>query len=236
MPPLDSDTELGLLHDHYKDTFSYIVDRERRRDRLFVLLILVFALLFFEVEYPAAVGETLGTISVLGVDVNIRDLPLAAILDVSWVLGLLVGLKYCQTALSVERQYPYLHRLEEEIGSRLTDPDLFSREGKAYLRAYPSVLNWAWFCYVILFPIAVLVGTLLLSVVMWRDLSYSGLAKTFASVMAAALVISFALYQVVPRLDRALRWFTKDDHSISSPASATATGDDPGVTPDVQDD
>jgi uncharacterized membrane protein YhaH (DUF805 family) len=206
MLALDPKDLLGLLHDHYNDTFAHIRDREQRRDRLFVVLALMFVLLVLQVQYPATVGGSLGTISLAGVELSVRDLPLAALLDVTWLLTLLVGLKYCQTALAVERQYPYLHRLEEQIATRLGDPELFCREGKSYLHAYPSVLNWAWFCYVILFPLAVVLGTTLLTVVMWRDLDYSGWHKAFASGMAAALVVSFALYQVVPRLSQVVLW------------------------------
>lgn len=206
MAALDPKEEVALLHEHYKDTFTYIAGREQRRDRLFVILVLMFALLALQVEYPATVGDALGTVSVAGVEIHVKDLPLAAILDMTWLLTLLVGLKYCQTALAVERQYPYLHRLEEAIALRLEDAELFCREGKAYLRAYPSVLNWAWFCYVILFPVAALVGAGLLTVVMWSDLEYGTWHKLFATTMAAALVTSFALYQVIPRLGRAASW------------------------------
>lgn len=139
----------------------------------------MFGLLVLQVQYPASVGGALGTVSLAGVKVSVKDLPLAALLDPTWLLTLLVGLKYCQTALAVERQYPYLHRLEEAIAARLGDPELFCREGKAYLRAYPTVLNWAWFCYVILFPLAALAGACLLTVVIWRDLDYGGWAQGF---------------------------------------------------------
>ncbi|MDP9388683.1 MAG: hypothetical protein M3Q48_12415 [Actinomycetota bacterium] len=161
---LDPKEEVALLHEHYKDSFAHVLVREQRRDRLFVILVLMFALLTLQVQYPATVGDALGTVKVLGVDVTVKNLPLPALLDVTWLLTLLVGLKYCQTALAVERQYPYLHQLEEAIAGRLSNAELFCREGKAYLRAYPSVLNWAWFCYVVLFPLAVLAGTSLLMV------------------------------------------------------------------------
>ncbi|PLS75029.1 MAG: hypothetical protein CYG61_09525 [Actinobacteria bacterium] len=205
---LDPKEEVALLHEHYKDSFAHVLVREQRRDRLFVILVLMFALLTLQVQYPATVGDALGTVKVLGVDVTVKNLPLPALLDVTWLLTLLVGLKYCQTALAVERQYPYLHQLEEAIAGRLSNAELFCREGKAYLRAYPSVLNWAWFCYVVLFPLAVLAGTSLLMVTLWRDLDdYGGWHKLFCTVMAAALIVSFALYQVIPRLGRAVEWF-----------------------------
>lgn len=212
MSDVDSTAVLDLLHDHYKDSFTNIRERERRRDRLFVTLVLLFTLLVLEVQYPAATDGALGTLSIGGVQVSVGDLPLAALLDVTWLMTLLVGLKYCQTALAVERQYPYLHRLEEAIGERLGDPSLFCREGAAYLHAYPTVLNWAWFCYVIVFPVALLVGTGLILTVMWRDLPYGGWHKTFSSAMAATLVLSFALYQVGPRFGRVVAaWGAQKD-------------------------
>ncbi|MDP9412307.1 MAG: hypothetical protein M3P70_17805 [Actinomycetota bacterium] len=210
MAQVDPRDVLGLLHEHYMDTFAHIREREQRRDRLFVLLVLMFVLLVFQVHYPASVGGALGTVSVGGVSVSLTDLPLAAVLNVTWLLTLLVGLKYCQTALTVERQYPYLHKLEEAISERLGSTDLFCREGKAYLSEYPAVLNWAWFCYVILFPLVVLLGSSVLTVVTWRDLDYGGWHKAFASVMAASLVVSFALYQVAPRLGRVAQWIRRD--------------------------
>lgn len=204
MVALDPKDEVVLLHDHYRDTFGYIRDREQRRDRLFVLLLVMFVLLAFQTIYPATVGETAGKFSLAGLEIRIQDLPLPALLDVTWVLTLLTGLKYCQTTLAVERQYPYLHRLEEGIGKQLQDPMLFSREGKSYLVDYPLVLNWAWFCYVIVFPLTILAGTVLLTVVLWKDLDYSPWHKLFATVMALALLLSFAFYQVVPQIARAV--------------------------------
>ena len=43
---------LEVLHDHYKESFSYIRERERERDRLFLILIALFALLALEIQYP----------------------------------------------------------------------------------------------------------------------------------------------------------------------------------------
>ena len=44
---------VDILHDHYKESFSHIRDREKQRDRLFLFLIGVLGLLFLEVQYPA---------------------------------------------------------------------------------------------------------------------------------------------------------------------------------------
>lgn len=205
MVSLDPKDEVGLLHDHYRDTFGHIREREQRRDRLFVILLFMFVLLVFQTIYPATVGDSVGNFSLAGLEIRPQDLPLPALLDVTWVLTLLTGLKYCQTTLAVDRQYPYLHRLEEEIGKQLRDPALFSREGKSYLVDYPIVLNWAWFCYVIIFPLTILAGTILLLVVIWADLDYSRWHKLFATAMALGLLLSFAFYQVIPQVGRAVK-------------------------------
>ncbi len=43
---------LDVLHNHYTESFAYIREWEKQRDRLFLVLIGLFALLFFEVQYP----------------------------------------------------------------------------------------------------------------------------------------------------------------------------------------
>ncbi len=196
---------VSVLHDHYKDTFSHIRDRERQRDRLFLLLIALYGVLTFQVQYPANLTTAVKQITVAGVGIETAALPMAALLDATWLLALLTALKYCQTTVTVERQYPYLHRLEQEISGRLGDPDVFSREGKTYLRQYPLLLNWAWFCYVVIFPLSVLLATVTLMTTVWLRLAYSLPHKLFTTTMAVALVLAFALYQVIPNFQGAWR-------------------------------
>ncbi len=194
---------IAFLHDHYKDTFSYVTSRETRRDRLFLTLILGYAVLALQVYYPTSVLGTVQKLSILGVEFDVGSLPLAALLDASWAAALVIGLKYCQTALAVERQYPYLHRLEESVGRLLPDPNMFCREGRAYLQSYPAVLNWAWVCYVVIFPLAAVFGAAGLLAITWRSLPYGSAHKVFQTTTGTALILSFAFYQVVPRMRQA---------------------------------
>jgi hypothetical protein len=190
---------LALVHDHYKETFALVRERERSRDKAFLLLIGLFALLVVEVYYPAAAG-TLRSFSVLGTDIDVSRLPLSMLLDASWVLALAVTLSYCRVAISVDRQYPYVHHLEDWIGGQLGDSTIFGREGKAYLDRYPLVLNWAWFCYVVVFPVVVVLVAILLIEKEWSGLSYSLTHKAFDAAMAFCIVISFLLYRVLPKV------------------------------------
>jgi hypothetical protein len=189
---------LSITHDHYRETFSLIREREKDRDRSFLWLIGLFALIVLEVYYPASVGGTLGGFHFLGTDIDPSHLPLPMLLDASWVLVLAVTLNYCRAAINIDRQYPYLHRLEDKLSEQIADPDVFRREGRVYLDRYPLILNWSWFAYVVVFPLIVGLVSVLLVVRETSGLNYSIPHKAFDTAVAAMVVVSFAVYRVVP--------------------------------------
>lgn len=189
---------LDVMHDHYKESFSYIRERERQRDRLFLVLIGLFALLFFETQYPRGFGGALGPVEVSAAKVDLGALPLPALLSASWVLTMTIALRYCQASINVERQYSYLHALEEKISQELGDEEIYRREGKAYGKDYPLFSDWAWVSYVFLFPLAALLATVVLQSFEWHGLMYPTPYKFFDSVMAIGIAVSFYLYRVQP--------------------------------------
>src|SRR5215216_1754172 len=132
-----TDTRLDILHDHYKESFAYIREREKERNRLFLILIALFALLALEIQYPINFQGALSKIKVLDVEVELSALPLPAFLVATWTFVLVIALRYCQTSINVERQYDYIHMLEDKISPELGDGDLYRREGRAYERDYP---------------------------------------------------------------------------------------------------
>ncbi len=101
-------------------------------------------------------------------------------------------------SINVERQYPYLHALEEKISASIGDHNLYRREGRAYLQDYPLFSDWAWICYVFLFPMILALATLALLVGEWAMLPHHWLYKLLDSVVAAAILISFFLYRILP--------------------------------------
>lgn len=189
---------LDVLHDHYKESFSLIRERERQRDRLFLVLIGLFALLVLEVQYPVGFGGALGPLKVAGAELDLGVLPLAGLLSASWVLTLAVALRYCQAVMLVERQYGYLHDLEERMSRELGDEDLYRREGRAYLDDYALFQDWAWICYVFLFPITAALAVLALITTELARLPYPWSNKAFDAVVAIALIVSFYLYRWHP--------------------------------------
>lgn len=193
-----AETRVDVLHDHYKESFSYIREREKQRDRLFLILIGLFALLILEIQYPADFGGALGKVSVSGAQLDLSALPLPGLLSASWVLTLAIALRYCQAAINAERQYAYLHRLEEKISRELGDEELYRREGKSYLDDYPLFQDWVWICYVFLFPVIAMLATVVLIGLELTGLPYPSLSKMLDTVIAMAIVVSFYLYRWHP--------------------------------------
>lgn len=193
-----SETRLDVLHDHYKETFSYIREREKQRDRLFLVLIGLFALLVLEVQYPTNFGGALGNSSISGAEVDLSALPLPGFLSASWVLIFAIALRYCQAAINAERQYDYLHRLEEKISRELGDEELYRREGKSYLDDYPLFQDWVWISYVFLFPLIAVLATVVLVGLELARLPYPLPNKAFDAAIATGVVVSFYFYRWHP--------------------------------------
>jgi hypothetical protein len=195
-----TDKQLDILHDHYKETFTRLREAETLRDRLFLWVIGIFALLILEIGYPAVVGGALGKLSIAGGEINLKSLPLPALLNATWVMALTLSLRYCQTSVLVNRQYPYLHALEEAISPEVGGGDLYQREGKVYLREYPLLLDVAWFAYVILFPLIVMFATLGLAFWEFTSVGYPIYHRLFDVLIAVALTCFFFLYRMQPAL------------------------------------
>lgn len=208
---MTADERLKILHDHYKDSFARVVDMERTRDRLFLWVIGLFALLSLEIGYPAAIGGSLGTVRIFGDQIDLHALPLAALLDATWVLALAVVLRYCQISVWVTRRYPYVHMLEGVIspllhastiyrvnGEELHESDVYRREGRVYLNEYPLLLDVAWFAYVILFPFILIFATFALVYWEWTKLRYPLFHRIFDVLIALALIGFVFLYRIQP--------------------------------------
>ncbi len=195
-----TDKQLEILHEHYKETFARLRESETLRDRLFLWLIGLFALLILEIGYPIAVGGTLGKFSIAGGEFNLQALPLPALLNATWVLTLTIGLRYCQISVLVNRQYPYLHTLEAAISPAVGGGDLYQREGKVYLREYPLLLNVAWFAYGFLFPLIIIFAAL--GLVTWEVywVGYPLYHTIFDAFVAGTLICFFFLYRIQPAI------------------------------------
>ena len=142
--------KLALLHEHYRDTCGVMQGQRAARDRYFYFVIGLLAIVLFDLATPDGFANVIG-------DVLKAQLQLSTALDLGYVRSLLwflfLGLtvRYCQTALGVERQYTYIHELEARLAAQV--PGAFRREGEAYLTEYPLFLTCAHYFYTLVMPL-----------------------------------------------------------------------------------
>ncbi len=144
---------MGDLYDHYKETFRYLRDYIKTRDRytLFILIVIFFNLC--QICDPDQSLSILTNVisSRLGVDLQYNiSLVKSAIL----FLLLSLSIRYFQIVIQIERQYKYVHSVEEKLSKNGLE---ISRESKMYLDQYPTFLCFAHQIYTIVFPAILIV-------------------------------------------------------------------------------
>jgi len=72
--------------------------------------------------------------------INLK-LDLSMIGNIVWFLLLIFTLRYFQTAVFVERQHLYIHKIEEKLNKQFGE-EVITREGKSYLTNYPYFSDW----------------------------------------------------------------------------------------------
>jgi len=62
-------------------------------------------------------------------------------------------LRYFQINVLINRQYDYLHFLEDELCKKTSEQNFIKREGREYLKNYSVLSDWAHIIYTWVFPI-----------------------------------------------------------------------------------
>lgn len=190
---------MKLAYDHYKDSAAILRERERSRDRLFLFLILELAFLALATFYAGAFRILLTTISVAGIKAGFGGLPWEIVILAIWAGTFFTSLRYGQTALTVERQYKYIHKVEDELSQR-GNLNFFTREGLSYRSNYPLFSSWVRLAYQFIFPVLLILAIATLAgiqVLVVFEVSISSLAGV---VFAACIVLNFVLLRIVPAL------------------------------------
>jgi len=195
---IDGNTKLEVLHDHYKESFSHIREREKQRDRLFAIIIAFIGILFLEIQYSDIFSNILGNIKLEFVELNVSIMPISVFLSITWTYLFIVVLRYCQTSILIERQYDYLHKLEEKISDVFENQNIYSREGKAYLDKYPLFSDLVWIFYTILFPILVILSVGSINYLEGYKIEASLYYLIYDSFLTIGVIISFILYRFFP--------------------------------------
>lgn len=148
---IGEEAKLEALADHYKDTFHYVREYVGIRDRLFLLVLVLLGLQFFQISSPDESSTAIVEFfkNTFGFQITVNKHSLNTIL---WFALLSVVVRYFQANVYINRQYKYLHTLEEKFTS-LFGEKIIAREGKHYLSEYPLFSDWTNVLYTWVFPV-----------------------------------------------------------------------------------
>lgn len=140
---------------HYKDSCDINQATVKQRDTLFYLLLAILSLFVMHSLYTDFFNSVASGIFKKQTDADLKD-KVDLISTFLWLFIFGVSSKYYQVVGIIERQYEYIHALEEQLEKFYKNTPVFSREGKFYLNKYPTFSNWMWFLYTIAFPSLIL--------------------------------------------------------------------------------
>lgn len=193
----------GLLHDHYKDTYFHIRERERQRARFFLIVVCLLGFLLLQLHHSLLLQQTVTEITIAGAKLNLSNIPIPVLLSTSWVFLAIFLLRYCQAVIHIEKQYDYLHRLESQLSKALGEGGDIGRESAGYFTEKASLFrHWVWVFYTGLFPIFVLASIVWAMLLEWNATLIPTVYKCFDSVLALIIACSIILYGLGCWLDR----------------------------------
>ncbi|NJL58660.1 MAG: hypothetical protein HC887_02435 [Desulfobacteraceae bacterium] len=110
-----------------------------------------------------------------------------------WFFLLSILIRYFQTVILINRQYAYIHKVEENLCSFL-GADYICREGKAYVRSYPIFSKWTKALYTVIFPIFLM---LVVSVKIYKEFKILGMFYLGVNtVLFLMIIVSVVLYWI----------------------------------------
>lgn len=149
------EAKFNNLCSHYKDSVDIHRATIKQRDTLFyglLIILSVFTLQLTSIDIVAAiVNEYVAKVSGVKVGNNIDFIS-----TLMWLMLLGFSTRYFQVGVEIERQYDYLHSIEEQLNKHYPDSSAFSREGKSYLSKYPLFSKWVWLLYTLFFPLLII--------------------------------------------------------------------------------
>ena len=198
-----SEALANVLHDHYKDTFSHIRERERQRGRLFLIVLGLIALVLFQLHHSLLLQQAVTEVSIAGFKLNLSKIPFPVLLSTSWMFLAVFLLRYYQVVIHIEKQYDYLHPLESRLSKALGEDGSIRRESIGYTTKKASLFrHWVWFFYTGLFPVVVLASIGWALLLEWNATLIPMVHKCFDSALALMVLLSLVLYGVGCWLNR----------------------------------
>ena len=153
------------LCSHYKDSYDIHLSTRKEREIIFYVLIAVTGLFYFQTSDVNVVNTIISDViketGGVTLDKNSSVIP-----TLIWLILFAVSTKYYQIHTRIEREYAYLHKLEELINpvynnsSQNSHSTAFTREGKSYLNDYPLMSKVVHYFYNLIFPALIITAVL----------------------------------------------------------------------------
>lgn len=205
----DTVEKLDIYYDHYKDSYSLCKAASSRRNKSFIYLCILEAILLMLIRnsdlicglFNAVVRERLEA------TIQFSNIVLQSLV---WILIAYVLVRYVKDFLYVERQYEYLKTLERKISELLEEKDdkkLFTREGDYYSKNYPMVLNIIDLFYKFFSPILFTIINIVHIVQEWNSgISYVALIADTAICVTILIITWFYFFEIHSKI---AGWFKK---------------------------
>lgn len=190
-----TDTKLQILAEHYKNTFNFLQDTLKKRDRLFLGILCILILMLFQLYTPQEASNLISQFIANKLNIT-TQMNLLFVQSIIWFSLLSITLKYFQSVVFIERQYSYIHKLEEQLSNEYGEK-AFTREGASYLKDYPIFLNWASSLYTIFFPVILLIISVSKIISECKTLGFKPILVWFNVAFFLFIKISVILYLIV---------------------------------------
>lgn len=194
-----------LLMDHYKDTFQHILYHWKVRNRLFIFVLILLAIMALDTYSPGSLSKLINGYIAKKYEIGSAADPafeFKVIGSAAWFLLLSLVINYYQRSIFVDRQYNYIHNLENQINT-IMGSEYVTREGKAYFSKkgvasdvgkQPILIRAVGPLYVYLFPL------LLFLFIGYKIYSEEFNPKSFTycfNLFVGVLILLYTFYYVV---------------------------------------
>lgn len=190
---MEDSQKLDILYKHYNDTFTYLREYVKYRDSLFFYLFIFAMIVLLQFSFPENISQLITALINKNLGSNISFNP--SFLQ-NALLFLFLGIlhRYYQMVITVERQYCYIHSLEERLNIKAQEENFISREGFEYLKNYPFFSRITHFLYIWVFPISLLVFLLIKMIVEFNLYSFAYWFSFVCTILMFASTISYLFW------------------------------------------
>lgn len=184
-----SNTE--ILYDHYKETINETKKQESKRNKLFIIILIHIFILFLISFRPESMCNTISDLLMeqwkMRFYFSINTVQVVAMINMLYCV-----VRYYQINIQIDRTYPYIHKLEEELTSQIGKN--IEREGKNYLSQYPKTQNIVYYSYKYIFPVLFIFA--LIYRLIFNNTWNNPLIKTAEVIITVILIILNIVYAI----------------------------------------